>query len=104
MTIIGRGYWILIWYGILTIGVVGLLAALYWAKQTQGKNFDEILRAVGTITISIGMLLLLYGLDGGAGQVLLVVALLCFIAAIVVGRRTRPPQSARDPGDDDDAD
>ena len=104
MTIIGRGYWILIWYGILTIGVVGLLAALYWAKQTQGKNFDEILRAVGTITISIGMLLLLYGLDGGVGQVLLVVALLCFIAAFVVGRRNQPPQSARDPGDDDDAD
>ena len=50
------------------------------------------------------MLLLLYGLDGGAGQFLLVVALLCFIAAFVVGRRTRPPQSARDPGDDDAAD
>lgn len=104
MTIIGRGYWILIWYGILTIGVVGLLAALYWARQTQGKNLDEILRAVGTITISIGMLLLLYEIDGGAGQALLVVALVCFIAAFVVGRRNNLPTITRGPGDDEDAD
>ena len=102
MTIIGRGYWILIWYGILTIGVVGLLAALYWAKQTRGKNLDEILRACGTITISVGMLLLLYELDGGLGQALLVIALVCFVLAFVVGRRRGPPEPPRDPEIDDD--
>jgi hypothetical protein len=56
----GRKYWILIWYGILLLGVLGLWASLYWARRTAWKNVDEVLRAVGTILVSVGMLLLLH--------------------------------------------
>jgi O-antigen/teichoic acid export membrane protein len=101
--IIGRSYWILIWYGILTLGVVGLFAALYWARQTQGKNLDEILRAAGTIAISIGMLLLLNGIDGVVAQGLLVGALVSFVAAFVVGRRSDLPRPVPNSEDDDEA-
>ncbi len=94
--IIGLRYWILIWYVLLLIGVVGLVAALYWARQTRGRNLDEILRAFGTITVSIGMLLLLYGVDGGVAQALLLVALGSFVAAVVVGRRNRQPAARGD--------
>ncbi len=94
--IIGLRYWILIWYGLLLLGIFGLVAALYWARQTKGRNLDEILRAVGTITVSIGMLLLLYGVDGGVAQALLLVALGSFVGAVVVGRRHRQPPAAND--------
>ena len=63
----GRKYWILIWYGILLLGVLGLWASLYWARRTAWKNVDEVLRAVGTILVSVGMLLLLHQPAGGAG-------------------------------------
>ncbi len=101
--IIGRSYWILIWYGILVLGVVGLLAALYWGRRTRGKNLDEILRAIGTITISLGMLLLLNRMAGGAAQTLLLAALVSFVLAFIVGRRTERPPPDNHPGDDDDA-
>ena len=99
--ILGLRYWILIWYGLLLLGIVGLLAALYWARQTRGRNLDEILRAVGTIAVSIGMLLLLYGIDGGVAQTLLLVALGSFIGAVAVGRR-QSKQPAGEELDDDD--
>jgi hypothetical protein len=98
--IIGHRWWILIWYGILTIGVVGLLAAIYWARQSHWRNLDEILRAVGTIAVSVGMLLFLYDIAWGVAQALLLAALLSFVLAFVVGRRDtadRPP--ADDEGD-----
>ncbi len=99
--IIGHRWWILIWYGILTIGVVGLLASFSWARQTHWRNLDEVLRAIGTITVSLGMLLFLYDVTGGAAETLLLAALLSFVLAFVVGRRPdhRPP-----PPDDDEAD
>jgi len=84
--IAGRRYWILIWYGFLLVGVVGAVASAYWGRQTRGRNLDEILRAVGTVVLSIGMLLLLYGTATLAGKILVGVALLLFIGAFWAGR------------------
>jgi hypothetical protein len=90
--IAGRRYWILIWYGFLLVGVVGAIASAYWGRQTKGRNLDEILRAVGTVLLSIGMLLLLYETATLAGKVLIGVALLLFIGAFWAGRAIdRPP-------------
>jgi tetrahydromethanopterin S-methyltransferase subunit C len=97
----GRRYWIAIWYGILFLGALGLWSSLYWGRQTHWKNSDELLRAIGTITVSCGMLLLLNGLASVLGQVLLVAALVCFIVAFVLGRNAPPPPPDLD-GDDDD--
>jgi hypothetical protein len=90
---IGRRYWILIWYGILAVGMVGLIVAAYWGRRTRWTNLDEVLRAVGTITVSCGMLLLLYGIAGAAAQTLLVASLFAFVMAFILGRRdtTTPP-------------
>jgi hypothetical protein len=85
--IAGLRYWILIWYGILLLGVVGLGGALYWGRQTHWKNLDEVFRGVGTIAVSVGMLLLLYQVKIGLGQLLLVLALACFVLAFIFGRR-----------------
>jgi len=82
----GRRFWNLIWYGILLLGVLGLLPSIYWGRRTHWKNVDELLRAVGTITVSVGMLLLLNGIGGALGQVLLILALGCFVTAFVLGR------------------
>ncbi len=99
---IGRSYWVLIWYGILVIGTIGLVAAIYWGRKTQWKNLDEVLRAVGTVTVSAGMVLLLKRVTGGLAQALLIAALFAFVLAFVLGRRLdaeRPP-----PGDAEDED
>ena len=98
---IGRRYWIWIWYGILVIGVVGLITAVYWGRRTGWKNLDEIVRAAGTVTVSVGMIMLLQGWGGGALAVaLLIAALFCFILAFVLGRKVdaQGPQH-RDPDD-----
>lgn len=88
--IAGQRFWILIWYGILLLGVIGLGGALFWGKRTQWKNLDEIFRGVGTMAVSIGMLLLLYRVGIGLGQFLLIFALTCFILAFILGRRGGP--------------
>ncbi len=99
----GRGFWIVIWYGIMLLGLLGLGASIYWARETGWKNLDELLRAVGTIVVSTGMLLLLYGVATGVGQVLLIVALICFVLAFIFGRkygaiRTQRPDRDDEPG------
>jgi hypothetical protein len=88
--IAGRRYWILIWYGILALGLLGLWASIYWGRRTAWKNLDELLRAIGTITVSVGMLLLLYGRLVWLGTPLLVVALAFFVGAFLAGRRQHP--------------
>lgn len=92
--IAGLQYWILIWYGILLLGVVGFAAALFWGHRTQWKNLDELFRGLGTILVSTGMLLLLYRRLMVAGQLLLAMALACFVLAIIFGRRPEPPRPA----------
>jgi hypothetical protein len=91
--IAGRRFWILIWIGILLLGIAGLGGALFWGKRTNWKNLDEIFRGIGTIAVSIGMLMLLQGILTGAGQLLLALALACFIVAFILGRR--PPERGR---------
>lgn len=94
---IGKRYWIWIWYAIMAIGVVGLLAALDWGRKTKWRNLDEVLRGIGTITVSVGMLLLLHGTGGGAGQTLLLAALIAFVLAFAVGREeSKPPTHHHD--------
>lgn len=102
----GRSVWIAIWYGILFLGVLGLWSSIYWGRQTRWRNKDELLRACGTITVSVGMLFLLNGFVTVLGQILLVLALGLFVAAFVLGRnQPKPPAPERDPGDDfDDTD
>ena len=89
--IVGRRFWILIWYGILVLGILGLIASVHWGRRTHWKNVDEVLRAVGTILVSVGMLVLLYPLPWvyteWLGEGLLGVALVGFVAAFILGRR-----------------
>lgn len=91
--IAGRKYWILIWYGILLLGLMGLGGALFWGRQTHWRNLDEVFRGIGTITVSVGMLLLLYGVWTGVGQLLLAIAVACFILAFIFGRKPEKPRS-----------
>ena len=97
--IAGRRYWILIWYGFLLVGVAGAVASVYWGRRTHGRNLDEVLRACATILLSIGMLLLLYGVALFAGRVLLGVAIALFLAAFWAGgpARRQPPSGPTRP-------
>jgi hypothetical protein len=96
----GRRYWVVIWYGILLLGLLGLMASIYWGRQTRWKNLDELLRSVGTITVSLGMLLLLQRVAESVGQVLLLVSLISFVLAFIYGRKHNLP--GRPPGSEDD--
>lgn len=98
----GRRYWVVIWYGILLLGLLGLWASVYWGRQTRWKNLDELFRSIGTITVSIGMLLLLNQVAEGLGQVLLVLSLVSFIMAFIYGRKHPVAEPPSDPGDRDD--
>jgi hypothetical protein len=91
----GQRYWLLLWYGVLILGLLGFGAAVYWGKRTHWKNLDEIFRGIGTVSVSAGMILLLHRVWISAGQLLLVTALAWFVLAFIFGRRTerpRPPQ------------
>ncbi len=99
----GRNFWIVVWFGIMLLGLLGFGASIYWGLETGWKNIDELLRGIGTIVVSTGMLLLLYGVATGFGEVLLVVALFCFVSAFIAGRKSRgsrapQPKSTDDPG------
>ena len=39
--IVGRKYWILIWYGILLLGLMGQWASIYWARRTRWQDEPE---------------------------------------------------------------
>lgn len=99
--IFGRRYWIWIWYGIFLLGVLGLVASIYWGQRTHYRNLEEIFRAVGTILVSLGMIMLLRGVWVILGQLLLITALACFITAFILGRKAEARgEPARDRSDD----
>ena len=95
----GRRYWILIWYGILSLGVLGLVASVYWARRTNWRNLDEFLRGIGTVLVSLGMLALLHNVGDVIGTALLIGAVGAFVAAFVVGRRVDIPDEEGPPSD-----
>ena len=99
---IGKRYWIVIWWGILGLGVIGLIGAIHWSFKTHWRNLEEVLRGIGTVAVSVGMLLLLHGTGGGAGQTLMLAALIAFILAFAVGR-DRKPRGGTAPDDEEDA-
>lgn len=94
--VLGKNIWIIIWFGILALGVLGLVAAIHWGVRTHWSNREEILRGIGTVTVSVGFLLLLHGVGGGAGYTLMVAALIAFVLAFFYGREPPrdPPRSA----------
>ncbi len=81
-----RPFWIVVWFGILALGLLGLTASVYWGRRTHWRNVDELLRALGTIQASAGMLLLLFGLAAWSGTSLLALALATFVTAFLAGR------------------
>ena len=95
----GRRYWILIWYGMLLLGILGLVASVYWARRTAWRNLDEFLRSIGTVLVSLGMLTFLHGVSDVVGTALLIGSVGCFVAAFVVGRRIDPLPDADGPPD-----
>ena len=84
----GRGFWILVWYGILVVGLIGLWASVLWGRRLNWQNLDEFLRAIGTVQVSIGMLLLLYGVAPHVATGILGLAFGVFVAAFVAGRNS----------------
>jgi hypothetical protein len=96
----GRRVWIIIWYGMLLLGLLGLVASVYWARRTQWRNLDEFLRAIGTVLVSIGMLILLHGASNVIGTSLMIGAVGAFVAAFVVGRQWGSAGETAEPGDE----
>ena len=82
----GRRVGIFIWYGMLLLGLLGLVASIYWARRTHWRNLDEFLRAIGTVLVSLGMIILLRGGGDVIGTSLTLGAVGAFIAAFIVGR------------------
>ena len=99
----GRGFWILVWYGILALGLIGLWASVLWGRRLRWQNLDEILRAAGTIQVSVGMLMLLYGVAQQVATGLLGLAFGVFVAAFVAGRNTPMREGGGDETDEADA-
>ena len=79
----------------LILGLLGLVASIYWARRTHWRNLDEFLRAIGTVLVSLGMIVLLRGTGDVIGTSLMIGAVGAFIAAFVVGRQWG---RAADPG------
>ena len=97
LTVFALRYWIWIWYGILALGVIGLVPALHWGRRTHWKNLDEVLRGLGTISTSVGMLLLLSQVVVPLAYILLGIALGSFIGAFVWGRRLENQRKKQTP-------
>jgi hypothetical protein len=85
LVIPGRTLWIVLWYAILALGSLGLLGALFWGPDLRWRNLDELLRGMGTVVVSVGMLAVLYGADAVIGQGLLLLAVGIFASAYALG-------------------
>jgi choline-glycine betaine transporter len=87
----GRTVWSWVWVAILILGVLGFVPAIQWGRTTHWRNLDEVLRGAGTLSVSIGMLVLLQTQLNSLGLGLLVLSLVLFIAAFLAGKRTDHP-------------
>lgn len=85
----GLQFWVVVWYLILALGVMGLVGALPWGRR-RGLGPEEVLRGIGTVAISLGMLFLLHGVSYRTAQVLLVAAVGSFLLALRHRRPQRP--------------
>jgi hypothetical protein len=89
--ILGLRFWIVVWYAILAVGGMGLAGAWMWGRRSGWTNWDEVLRGIGTVAVSLGMLSLLQQYAVSVGHLLLVIAVLSFGMAFRLGRpRQRP--------------
>ena len=80
-----RTLWIVLWFAILALGSIGLVGALFWGPDLRWRNLDELLRGLGTVVVSAGMLAVLYGAGAAVGQGLLILAVGIFASAYAVG-------------------
>ncbi len=87
--IAGRNVWIVIWIGILLLGLLALVPSIIWGRRSRWENADEVFRAVGAVVVSAGMLLVLLDWAAPAGEILLGLAVLCFGAAFWKSRKNR---------------
>ena len=83
----GLQFWVVAWYLILALGVMGLVGAFSWGRHAGRNNRDEILRGVGTVAVALGMLFLLHGVSLRIGLVLIALAVASFVLAL---RERRP--------------
>ncbi len=86
----GRTVWVWIWVVLLVVGLLGLAGAIQWGRETHWKNLDEVLRGLGTVLVSLGMIFFLRGISQFGGMFLSFLALACFVAAMVA-RKQIPP-------------
>ena len=85
----GYVVWIWIWAAILLLGLAGLVGAVVWGRRTRWRNLDEVLRGLGTVSVSSGMLLLLLGRLMVLAIFLLFLSLALFVAASFVPEFSR---------------
>ncbi len=83
----GRWIWVWVWAALLIVGLLGLAGALQWGRETHWKNMDEILRGLGTVLVSLGMIFFLKGISQLGGIILAFLALACFVAAMLASKR-----------------
>jgi predicted MFS family arabinose efflux permease len=91
----GHTVWVVIWLSILVLGVAGLVGALAWGPRTRWRHLDEIFRGLGTVSVSTGMLMLLFGWHLVVAIFLMFLALAMFVAAAFVPELSRylpPPE------------
>lgn len=94
LVIPGLDFWIVCWYAILALGLIGLAGSLLWAPGLRWRNLDEILRGIGTVAVSLGMLVVLHWGMVALGEALLAGAVGIFAAAYNVSQRVRPRRGA----------
>jgi predicted MFS family arabinose efflux permease len=80
----GYTVWFWIWVVLLLLGLAGLVGAVAWGRRTHWRNLDEVLRGLGTVSVSTGMLLLLLSRLMVLAIFLLFLALALFVAAAFV--------------------
>lgn len=88
--ILGLQFWVAAWYFILVLGCAGLVGAVWGRREVEWHGPDEVLRGIGTVAVSIGMLVLLHGLAPGAALILLALAATSFVLAHRHRRPRRP--------------